>query len=185
MPYNNDCSFYSTCPEGISQTLDGKMPVSAQVRSFSQFPPIEQVTASDWGQCIHLCSETWKWKLLSHVRLSTSPRTIQSMEFSRPEYWSGWPFSYPGDLPNPGIEPRSPALQVDSLAAEPKGKPRILEWVAYPFSSGSSWPRNQTHISCIAGGFFTNWATRFRKLEVLVISFLPHNSKNYLSMHQH
>ena len=41
-----------------------------------------------------------------------------------------------------------------------KGSPRILEWVAYPFSSGSSWPRNRTRVSCIAGGFFTNWAIR-------------------------
>ena len=41
-----------------------------------------------------------------------------------------------------------------------KGSPRILEWVAYPFSSRSSQPRNQTRISCIAGRFFTNWATR-------------------------
>ena len=41
-----------------------------------------------------------------------------------------------------------------------KGSPRILEEVAYPFSSGSSWPRNQTGVSCIAGGFFTNWAMR-------------------------
>ena len=37
---------------------------------------------------------------------------------------------------------------------------RTLEWVAYPFSSGSSWPRNQTRVSRIAGGFFTNWAIR-------------------------
>ena len=44
------------------------------------------------------------------------------MEFSRPEYWSGWPFPSPGDLPNSGIEPRSPALQVDSLPAELEGK---------------------------------------------------------------
>ena len=36
---------------------------------------------------------------------------------------------------------------------------RILKWVAYPFSNRSSWPRNQTRVSCIAGGFFTNWAT--------------------------
>ena len=43
---------------------------------------------------------------------------VKSMEFSRPEYWSGWPFPSPGDLPNPGIEPRSPALQVDSLLTE-------------------------------------------------------------------
>ena len=39
-----------------------------------------------------------------------------------------------------------------------KGSPQILEWVAYPFSSGSSWPRNWTRVSCIAGGFFTKWA---------------------------
>ena len=46
------------------------------------------------------------------------------MRFSRPEYWSGEPFPSPGDLGNPGIEPRSPALQVDSLPAEPQGKPK-------------------------------------------------------------
>jgi len=49
------------------------------------------------------------------------------------------PFPSPGDLPNPAIEPTSPTLQVASLPAEPQGKPRILEWVAYPFSRGSSW----------------------------------------------
>ena len=41
-----------------------------------------------------------------------------------------------------------------------KGSPRILEWVAYPFSSGSSQPRTWTRVSCIAGGFCTNWAIR-------------------------
>ena len=41
-----------------------------------------------------------------------------------------------------------------------KGSPKILEWVAYPFSRGSSQPRNQTRVSCIAGRFFTSWATR-------------------------
>ena len=45
------------------------------------------------------------------------------MEFSRPEYWSGLPFPSPGDLPKPGIKPRSSALQMDSLPAEPQGKP--------------------------------------------------------------
>ena len=44
------------------------------------------------------------------------------MEFSRQEYWSGLPFPSPGDLPNPGIEPRSPALQADALLTEPPGK---------------------------------------------------------------
>ena len=46
------------------------------------------------------------------------------MEFSSPEHWSGYIFPSPGDLPNPGIEPRSPALQADSLPAEPQGKPK-------------------------------------------------------------
>ena len=41
-----------------------------------------------------------------------------------------------------------------------QGSPRILEWVAYPFSSGSCWPKNRTGLSCIAGRFFTSWATR-------------------------
>ena len=41
-----------------------------------------------------------------------------------------------------------------------KGSPRILEWVTYPFSSGSSWPRNWTGLSCIAGGFFTSWGNK-------------------------
>ena len=48
---------------------------------------------------------------------------IQSMEFSRPEYWSGWPFPSPGDLPK-GIKLRSPTLQADSLLAEPQWKPK-------------------------------------------------------------
>ena len=49
-----------------------------------------------------------------------------SMEFSRQEYWSGLPFPIPGDLPDPGIKPTSPALQADSLPTEPPGKPRDL-----------------------------------------------------------
>ena len=62
--------------------------------------------------------------MLSPVWLFATPWTIKSMEFSRSEYWSGWPFLSPGDLPNPGVEPRSPTLQADSLPAEPQGKPK-------------------------------------------------------------
>ena len=56
------------------------------------------------------------------------PKTVAlqaslSMEFSRQEYWSGLPFPSPGGLPNPGIEPRSLALQVYSLPSELPGKP--------------------------------------------------------------
>ena len=73
-------------------------------------------------------SQKWsevKWKSLSRVRLFATPWTIQSMEFSRPEYWSGQHFPSPGDLPNPRIEPRSPALQADSLPIELSGKPTL------------------------------------------------------------
>ena len=60
------------------------------------------------------------------------------MEFSRPEYWSGWAFPSPGDLPDPGFEPRSPTLQTDFfLPSETLGKPKdtrmgslsLLQWV--------------------------------------------------------
>ena len=53
-------------------------------------------------------------------------QALLSMEFSRQEYWSGLPFPPPGDLPDPGIEPRSPALQADSLLMELQGKPTEL-----------------------------------------------------------
>ena len=57
----------------------------------------------------------------SIVSNSATPWTIRSMEFSRPEFWSREPFPSPGDLPDLVLEPRSPALQADSLPAEPPG----------------------------------------------------------------
>ena len=159
------------------------------------------------------------WTVAHQVPLSTG--------FSRQESWSGLLCPSPEDLPDPGTEPRSPALQTDSSLTEPpekplkvkvnvaqlcptlwdsmayspwnspgqntgvgslsllqgifptqglnpglphcrqilywlsqKQRPRILQWVAYPFSSRSSQPRNWTGVSCIAGGFFNNWGIR-------------------------
>ena len=71
-----------------------------------------------------------KVKLLSHAQLFSTPCIVAyqaplSMEFSRQEYWSGLPFLSPGDLPNPGIKPRSPALQADALPSEPPEKPNL------------------------------------------------------------
>ena len=65
-----------------------------------------------------------KVKSLSRVRLFANPWMVtyqapRSTGFSRQEYWSGLPFPFPGDLPNPGIEPTSPALQTDALPSEP------------------------------------------------------------------
>ena len=54
---------------------------------------------------------------------TVAQQTALSMGFSRKEYWNGLPFPPPGDLPDPGIEPTSPALQVDSFTTEPPGKP--------------------------------------------------------------
>ena len=99
-----------------------------------------------------------KWKLLSHVRLSATPQTIQSMEFSRPEYWSGlaFPFSRRSSQPRDCL----PHCRRILYQLSHQGSPRILEWVAYPLSRGSSWPRNQTGVACIASGFLTSWVTR-------------------------
>ena len=71
-----------------------------------------------------------KVKSLSRVQLFSTPWTVAyqtplSMGFSRQEYWSGLPFPSPGDLPNPGIKPGSPALQADALLSEPPGKPLV------------------------------------------------------------
>ena len=76
-----------------------------------------------------LSRKQWKVKVKSliGVRLFATPWTIAyhappSVGFSRQECWSGLPFPSPGDLPDPGIEPRSPELQVDTLPSEPAGK---------------------------------------------------------------
>ena len=66
--------------------------------------------------------------LLSHVQLVGVPWTVAhqallSVEFSRQEYWSVLPFPSPGELPSPGIEPGSPALQANSLPSKPPGNP--------------------------------------------------------------
>ena len=70
-------------------------------------------------------------KSLSRVRLFATPWIVGayhvslSMGFSRQEYWSGLQFPSPEDLPNPGIKPRSSALQVDSLPPKPPEKSKI------------------------------------------------------------
>ena len=77
--------------------------------------------------------EKVKVKSLSRVRFFVTPWTVAhqappSMGFSRQEYWSGLPFPSPGDLPHPGIKPRSPALQADALTSEPPRKPKIRKF---------------------------------------------------------
>ena len=65
-----------------------------------------------------------------------------------------------GIFPTQGLNPGLPHRRWILYQLSHKGSPRLLEWVAYPFSRGSSWPRNRTGVSCIASRFFTNWAIR-------------------------
>ena len=74
--------------------------------------------------------------MLSPVRHFATPWSSQSMEFSRHEYWSGQPFLSPGDLPNPGIEPRSPTFLGDSLLPKSHGKPKNTGAGSLPPSPG-------------------------------------------------
>ena len=72
------------------------------------------MTVSDFKSCSFLPTDGILVKSLSRVQLFATPWTVahqasQSMEFSRQEYWSGLPFPSPGNFPNPGIEPGSPA----------------------------------------------------------------------------
>ena len=106
-----------------------------------------------------------EWKSLSHVQLFGTP-------------WNS-PWDSPGQnagvgscslfqviFPTQGSKPGLPHCRRILYHLSHNGSPRTLEWVASPFSSGSSWPRNQTRVSCITGRFFTNWAIR-EALEVL------------------
>ena len=81
-------------------------------------------------------SQTEKWKSLSRIQLFATPWTIQSMEFSRQEYWSEWPFPL-ADILNAGVELGFPALQADSLPTKRSGKPPSNQ--SYGFSSSHVW----------------------------------------------
>ena len=76
-----------------------------------------------------------KVQSLSRVQLAT-PWTVAHqvslyMGFSRQEYWNGLPFPFPGDFPDPGMEPRSPSLQADVLTSEPPEKPMLQMDIIY------------------------------------------------------
>ena len=101
-----------------------------------------------------------EWKLLSHVLLFATPRTVvHGILQARILKWVAFPFSR-------GSFQCRDWTQVSRITGgfftnwATREAPRILEWVASPFLSGCSWPRNQTGVSCFAGRFFTNWAIR-------------------------
>ena len=87
------------------------------------------------------------------------PILCDPIKFSR-EYWVGRLSLLWGIFPTQGLNPGLPHCRWILYQLSHRGSPRILEWVACPFSRGSSRPRNWTGVCCIAGEFFTNWAIR-------------------------
>ena len=85
----------------------------------------------------------WKWKLLSRVWLFATPWTIQSMEFSGQNTGVGSQSILQGIFPTQGSNPGLLHCRRILYHLSHQGSPRILEWGAYPFSSGSSRPRNE------------------------------------------
>ena len=113
------------------------------------------------------CSPLKLCAVLSHSGMSNSSkvhglqptRLLCPWGFSRQEDWSGLPCPPPRDLPNIGIQPKSPALQADSLPCEPPGKPKTAGVGHISLSPGELPDRESNSISRIAGRFFTSWAT--------------------------
>ena len=98
---------------------------------FVWFIPIQHFTNFSGNRISLFCILKVKVKSLIRVRLFATPWTLAyqaslSMGFFRQKYWSGLPFPSPGNLPNPGIEPGSPALEADTLTSEPPGKPSLI-----------------------------------------------------------
>ena len=99
--------------------------------------------------------DKWKWKSLSRVWLFETPWNSLGQNIG-----VGRLSLLQGIFPTQGLKPGLSHCRWILYQLSHKGSPRILEWVAYPFSRGSSQPRNWTRVSCTAGRFFTNWAIR-------------------------
>ena len=121
------------------------------------------------GKCkskaqLDITSLPWEWNevlVTQSVWLFVTPWTIThqtplSMVFSRQEYWRGLPFPSAGDLPDPGIEPRYPALQADSLPSEPPGNPWLTYQLSYQILFFLWWPIRIISKIFILGDFL-NW----------------------------
>ena len=121
--------------------------------------------------------------LLSHVRCFATPRTVAhqaplSMEFFRQEYWTGLPFPSPGDLPNPGIEPRFPALWVDSLPLSHEGSPFNFSTNTLPSAKMVSKP---PVFNYLFGSLFSMQASTHIKSKTLTL----HTHIQYVHTHIH
>ena len=103
-----------------------------------------------------LCLVT-QWCLTLCNPIIVASQAPLSMGFYRQEYWSGLPCPSPEIFPTQGSNPGLPHCGQILYHLSHHRSPRLLEWVPYPFSRGSSQSRNRTRVSWIAGRFFTRW----------------------------
>ena len=121
--------------------------------SIPKFIPIPSCLALPWWDSHHFfhAIAAWKWmnvKVVSCVQLFAT-HGLQSMEFSRPECWSGSLSLLQGIFPTQGSNPGLLHSRWILYQMNYKGSSRVQEWVACPFFRGYSWPRNQTRVSFI------------------------------------
>ena len=160
-----------SCPT-LCDPIDGSPPGSP-------VPGILQARTLEWVAIAF--SNAWKWKgkvksfspvWLFATSWTTAYQAPPSLGFSRQEYWSGVPFPSPGDLPYPGIEPGSPALQTDALPPEPPGKPDFQDMATNTFPT--SRLRTAPEVTKI-----------FAKLFILVSQCPPTNSHSEILNRSH
>ena len=108
----------------------------------------EQGTSVHMRVCVCVCVYVLSRVQLFIIPWTTARQAPLSMGFSMQEYWSGLPFPSPGDLPDPRIELRCPALQVDSLPSEPPGKPPRTS-LSYVYCSSGEIPLNSLSRSVL------------------------------------
>ena len=127
-----------------------------------------------------------EWNLLSHVWLFATPWTVAcqaplSMGFSRQWYWSSLPFLPPRDLPDPGTEPKSPALQADSLPSKLQGKPKIK--ITY---TKKKWCLTHTHTHTHTMNYYSAikknetmpFSATWMALEIIILSKISQEKDN-------
>ena len=126
---------------------------------------LSELSTMTHSSCVDLSSESASGSVMSD---SLQPHGLYS-PWNSPGLNTG-ECSLPllhGIFPTQGSNPGVPHCSQILYQLSHKGSSKILEWVAYPFSRGSSWTRSWTGVSCTAGGFFTNWAIREVLLQVI------------------
>ena len=179
--YSNSCSLSQWCHPNISSCRPLLLPPSI-------FPNI-RVFSNESALCLRCVCEVAQSCPTLCDPVDCSPPGSSVHGFSRQEYWSGLPFPFPGDLPNPGIEPGSPTLQADTLSSEPPGKPPgsqrirvsastsvlpmyIQDW--FPFLCPPCSPRDSQESSP---------TPQFKSINSLALSFLY--SPTFKSIHDY